>query len=80
MGWCVLENPEACALRRRPFVGVSQTRDDLRLEPFRGEFLSKVDKPGKIDFEIPPRRALRGSHSAAPPPPSSRGCAVIPVE
>ena len=34
------------------------------LEPFCDELLSKVDKPGKNDFEIPQRRALRGMYHA----------------
>jgi len=33
------------------------------LEPFWDELLSKVDKPGKTDFEIPPRRTLRKSRT-----------------
>jgi hypothetical protein len=32
-------------LHRRPFVGLSQTRSAPFLEPFCGEFSSKVDKP-----------------------------------
>ena len=45
------------------------------LEPFCGNVLPKVDKLcSKLTFEIPPRRALRGSRFASPP-----ACRVPPL-